>query len=157
MRGKVIFGTLLLLLVGLSAYREPAIYARSLGNGRILLTVRALPVPAPQTGGTPVAPPKTGTVHGNSLSWTASTSSVAGYNVYKSSSSGAEQGTAALNGSTPVAGTAYTDLTVTQGATAYYVVTAVTAGGNQSAWSNEASGTTPTNPAAPTGMGCNSN
>jgi hypothetical protein len=79
--------------------------------------------------------------HSVSLTWTASTSTVVGYNVYRGSVSG---GPYTLITSAPVAGTAYTDLTVQAGQTYFYVVTAVDASGNESVFSNEVSATIPT-------------
>ncbi len=79
--------------------------------------------------------------HSVSLTWTASTSAVAGYNVYRSTTSG---GPYTLITSSPVAGTTYTDTNVQAGVTYYYVVTAVDASGNESVNSNEASITIPT-------------
>jgi len=73
--------------------------------------------------------------HWVSLSWIASTSSnLAGYNIYRASSSGAY--TSPLN-SSPVTGTTFADGTVAPGLTYYYVVRAVDNSGNQSANSNE--------------------
>jgi hypothetical protein len=79
--------------------------------------------------------------HSVTLNWTASTSSVVGYNVYRSTTSG---GPYALITSSPLAGTTFTDTTVQAGVTYYYVVTAVDSSGNESAYSNEASVTVPT-------------
>jgi hypothetical protein len=77
------------------------------------------------------------------LTWTASvTSGVAGYNVYRGTTSGGESSTA-LN-SMPINGTNYMDANVTAGASYYYVVTAVASNDvTQSAGSNEASATVP--------------
>jgi Abnormal spindle-like microcephaly-assoc'd, ASPM-SPD-2-Hydin/Transmembrane protein 131-like N-terminal len=79
--------------------------------------------------------------HSVSLSWTASTSTVVGYNVYRSTVSG---GPYTLITSAPVAATSYSDTAVQAGVTYFYVVTAVDANGNESAFSNEASVTVPT-------------
>jgi hypothetical protein len=79
--------------------------------------------------------------HSVTLSWTASTSTVSGYNVYRSTTSG---GPYTLLTSTLVAGTTYTDSTVQAGVTYFYVVTAVDANGSQSVNSNEASAAVPT-------------
>jgi hypothetical protein len=81
--------------------------------------------------------------HDVMLSWTASaTPGVVGYNVFRGTTSGGESSTP-LN-STPIDGTAYTDVNVTAGGTYYYVVTAVAADGvTQSANSNEAAATVP--------------
>jgi len=73
--------------------------------------------------------------HSVSLSWTASTSVVSGYNVYRSTTSGT--GYAKLNGSL-VSVEIYTDSTVANGTTYYYVTTAVDGSGNESTNSNEA-------------------
>jgi Abnormal spindle-like microcephaly-assoc'd, ASPM-SPD-2-Hydin/Protein of unknown function (DUF1573) len=75
------------------------------------------------------------------LSWTASTSSVAGYNVYRSTVSGGPY-TILLNSSL-VTGLSYTDSTVEAGVTYYYVVVAVSASGVESSYSNQASATVP--------------
>ena len=93
--------------------------------------------------GSPQTVSLTGTgTHDVILSWTASTSSaVAGYNVYRGTSSGGESSTP-LN-STPVNGTTYTDATVTAGTTYYYVVMAVNSSNVQSAASNESEATVP--------------
>jgi hypothetical protein len=74
--------------------------------------------------------------HTVALTWTASTSSVSGYNVYRSTTSGT--GYAKLNGSL-VPAVNYSDSSVVNGTTYYYVTTAVDAGGDESSYSNEAS------------------
>jgi hypothetical protein len=79
--------------------------------------------------------------HSVSLSWTASTSTVVGYNVYRGTTSG---GPYTLITSSPVNGTTFTDTTVQAGATYFYVVTAVDTNGNESVNSNEVSVTVPT-------------
>ena len=73
--------------------------------------------------------------HTVSLSWTASTSVVSGYNVYRSTTSGT--GYTKLTGSL-VSAVSYTDSTVVNGTTYYYVTTAVDSSGNESTNSNEA-------------------
>jgi hypothetical protein len=83
-------------------------------------------------------------VHSHSvvLTWDASTSTdVVGYNVYRSSVSGGPY--ALLSASIPAGTLTYTDTTVQAGRTYYYVVTAVDSGGNESAYSNEASALVP--------------
>jgi fibronectin type 3 domain-containing protein len=84
----------------------------------------------------------TGT-HDVILSWTASsTSGIAGYNVYRGTTSGGE-GSTPIN-STPITGTGYDDTNVQAGQTYYYMVTAVSSNGTtQSACSNEASAIVP--------------
>jgi len=79
--------------------------------------------------------------HSVALSWIASTSTVVGYNVYRSTTSG---GPYTLITSSPVSGITFTDTTVQAGVTYFYVVTAVDANGNESVNSNEASATVPT-------------
>jgi len=72
--------------------------------------------------------------HSVTLSWTASTSSVAGYNLYRGTVSGGPYNK--LN-SSPQPGTSYTDATVVSGTTYFYVATAVDSSGNESAFSNQ--------------------
>lgn len=64
--------------------------------------------------------------HSVTLSWTASTDQVDGYNVYRSTSPGAEAAPA-LNPS-PISATTYTDPTASVGVKYDYVVTAVVNG-----------------------------
>ena len=78
--------------------------------------------------------------HSATLSWTASTSTVSGYNVYRSTTSGT--GYAKINSSL-VAGVSYVDNTVQSGTTYYYVATAVDSGGNESVNSNEVTAVIP--------------
>jgi hypothetical protein len=79
--------------------------------------------------------------HTVALSWTASTSSVAGYNVYRSTTDGS--GYSKINASL-VSGVTYTDSSTLQSSTTYYyVTTAVDASGNESAFSNQASAAIP--------------
>jgi Abnormal spindle-like microcephaly-assoc'd, ASPM-SPD-2-Hydin/Protein of unknown function (DUF1573) len=73
--------------------------------------------------------------HTVSLSWTASTSVVSGYNVYRTTTSGS--GYTKLNGSL-VSPVNYTDSSVVNGTTYYYVTTAVDGTGAESSYSNEA-------------------
>jgi hypothetical protein len=73
--------------------------------------------------------------HTVSLSWTASTSTVSGYNVYRSTTSGT--GYTKLTASLDSA-VSYTDSTVVNDTTYYYVTTAVDSSGNESSYSNEA-------------------
>ena len=73
--------------------------------------------------------------HSVSLAWTASTGVVSGYNVYRTTTSGTDY--AKLNAGL-VSLVSYTDSTVLNGTTYYYVTTAVDASGNESFYSNEA-------------------
>jgi hypothetical protein len=80
------------------------------------------------------------TQHSVDLVWTASTSSVAGYNVYRSTVSGGQY--SLLNGS-PLAATNFTDGTVVSGTTYYYVVRSVSSTGVESSNSTEVSAVIP--------------
>jgi hypothetical protein len=80
--------------------------------------------------------------HSVSLTWTASASAnIAGYNVYRSTTSGGPY--TQLN-TALVTTTSYTDANVTAGQTYYYVTTAVDTSSNQSAYSTQAQATVPT-------------
>jgi fibronectin type 3 domain-containing protein len=74
------------------------------------------------------------------LTWTASTSTVSGYNVYRSTVSGSSY--TKINSSL-VAAQNYTDSTVQNGTTYYYVTTAVDSSGTESVYSNVASANIP--------------
>ena len=107
---------------------------------------------APAPPANPPAPPLNLTATGGnqqvSLAWTASTGATS-YNVKRAATNGGPYTTV----SSPT-GTSYTDTSVTNGTTYYYVVTAVSANG-ESAKSNQASATptaTPSAPAAPTNL-----
>ncbi|MHB8524802.1 MAG: hypothetical protein ACYDD2_01415 [Candidatus Acidiferrales bacterium] len=76
------------------------------------------------------------------LSWTASTSVVVGYNIYRGTTNNGSY-PVKLNGS-PVPGVTFTDTNVLANQTYYYVVTAVDSNGVESAYSNQASATIPT-------------
>jgi len=78
--------------------------------------------------------------HSVLLSWVASTSAVVGYNVYEGSVSG---GPYSKLTTSPVATTNYTDSSVQSGQTLYFVVTSVSAGNVESAYSNQTSATIP--------------
>jgi len=86
--------------------------------------------------GTGVAPLQ----HSAALTWSASTSAVAGYNVYRSTVSG---GSYTRINSSLVASASYTDLTVQSGTTYFYVTTAVDSSGMESVYSNEVPATIP--------------
>jgi hypothetical protein len=72
--------------------------------------------------------------HSATASWTASTSVVSGYNIYRGSVSGGPY--TKLNNSLVTVLT-YTDTAVASGQTYFYVTTAVDASGNESVFSNE--------------------
>ncbi len=78
--------------------------------------------------------------HSVALAWSASTSTVSGYNAYRSTVSGGPY--TKLN-STLIAATSDTDTAVVSGTTYYYVATAVDSGGVESAYSTEATATIP--------------
>ena len=72
--------------------------------------------------------------HSVTLSWSASTSKVTGYNIYRSTSSNGSY--VKLNSSLD-ANTTYTDTTVASGNTYFYATTAVNSGGEESGYSNQ--------------------
>jgi fibronectin type 3 domain-containing protein len=74
------------------------------------------------------------------LTWNASTSTVSGYNVYRSTVSGSSY--TKINSSL-VTTLSYTDSTVQNGTTYFYVTTAVDSSGFESADSNEVSAAIP--------------
>ncbi|MHB8413637.1 MAG: choice-of-anchor D domain-containing protein [Candidatus Acidiferrales bacterium] len=76
------------------------------------------------------------------LSWTASTSVVVGYNIYRGTVNSGPY-PVKLNAS-PVPGITFTDTNVQSSQTYYYVVTAVDSNGVESVYSNQASATIPT-------------
>jgi hypothetical protein len=104
-------------------------------NGNISIVSNATGSPATVSlSGIGVVP------HSVALTWNASISTVAGYNVYRSTVSG---GPYAKINSSLVAALNYTDSTVQSGSTYYYVTTAVDSGGNESVFSNQVSATIP--------------
>jgi hypothetical protein len=106
-------------------------------SGSVTITSNATGSPAAITlSGSGVVP----VAHTVSLSWTASTSTVSGYNVYRSTTSGT--GYTKLTASLDSVVT-YTDSTVVNGITYYYVTTAVDSSGNESSYSNEAAAVIP--------------
>jgi len=112
----------------------------------------ATPMAAPTAPVPPLNLTATGGNQQVSLAWTASTGATS-YNVKRAATNGGPYTTVASP-----AGTSYTDTTVTNGTTYYYVVTAVSASG-ESANSNQASATpsaTPPAPAPPTNPGISS-
>jgi Abnormal spindle-like microcephaly-assoc'd, ASPM-SPD-2-Hydin len=80
-----------------------------------------------------------GVQHSVDLNWSASTSTVAGYNVYRGSHTGGPYQLISLSAQLM----AFTDSTVQSGTTYYYVVTAVDKSGLESSFSNEAVATVP--------------
>lgn len=105
--------------------------AQGSAQGSLSITSTASSSPAVSLSGTGLVI----TAHSASLTWNASTSTVAGYNVYRGPASGGPytKQTLSLNGST-----AYSDSSVQSGTTYFYVVTAVDSSGSESGYSNEA-------------------
>ena len=81
------------------------------------------------------------TSHSVTLNWTASTSTVSGYNVYRSTTNGS--GYVKINTTGLVGALTYVDTTVQSATTYYYVATAVDSSGNESADSNQATAIVP--------------
>jgi hypothetical protein len=105
-------------------------------TGKVTVTSNATGSPAAiNLSGTEVSTSYTAT-----LTWTASTSTVPGYNVYRSTTSGSAY--TKIN-SGLVSGVAYSDTTVQNGITYYYVVTAVDSSGVESVYSNQATAVIP--------------
>lgn len=102
----------------------------------------------------PGSPNWTGTPHGVCLTWNASTSSVAGYRIYRGTVTG---GPYALLNTTLTANLFFLDATASVSTTYFYVATAVDVNADESTYSNQVSVTTPStfpaNPAAPTALG----
>ena len=106
-------------------------------NGNISIVSNATGSPATVSlTGTGVAPVQ----HSAALTWSASSSPVAGYNVYRSTVSG---GPYAKINTSLLAALTYTDSTVRSGTTYYYVATAVDSNGIESVFSNQVSATIP--------------
>ena len=78
--------------------------------------------------------------HAVTLGWTASASTVSGYNVYRSSVTG---GPYAIVNLSPVSVTTYVDSTVQSGQTYFYAATSIDSSGKESAFSMEATATIP--------------
>jgi hypothetical protein len=106
-------------------------------NGNITVTSNATGSPAAITlTGTGVA----AATHSVGLTWNDTGSTISGFNVYRSTTSGG--GYVKINGSL-VPSMNYTDASVQNNTTYYYVTTAVDGSGNESAFSNEASAVVP--------------
>jgi hypothetical protein len=112
--------------------------ATGLASGTLSFISNASNFPAAQSlSGTGTTPPQ----HSVTLSWSASTSAVVGYNVYRGTASG---GPYSRVNSGLDALTAYTDSTVQAGQTYYYVTTAVDGSNGESTYSNEVKAIIPT-------------
>jgi Concanavalin A-like lectin/glucanases superfamily len=106
--------------------------------------VAGAPVAAPDT--TPPAAPQgltaTAGVQQVTLSWGANTEpDLAGYNLYRSTSSPVPTTSLPVNGGTPITDTGYVDWGLQPGTTYHYALTAVDRSGNASSASDEASAT----------------
>ncbi len=107
-------------------------------SGNISLTSDAANSPTTSTfSGTGVAVAQQHVVN---LSWAASTSSVAGYNIYRGTQSGGPY--AKINGSLRTA-TNYADNSVQSGNVYFYVATAVDSSSNESSYSGEVAASVP--------------
>ena len=121
--------------ITLSVQLSPTVTGTSNGGVSVVSNATGSPASVSLTG-TGVAPSQ----HSVALSWTASTSAVVGYNVYRGTVSG---GPYTKINSSVIAATNYTDSTVQSGTTYYYVATAVDASGNESVYSNEVQAVVP--------------
>src|SRR5579875_1578190 len=112
----------LLALLSISSYPQNS----AIGGGSII------------GGGTLSSTP----THSVTLTWVASPSSgVIGYNIYRSQTS---VGPYTKLNNTVIAGTSYSDITVSAGQTYYYVATTVGQGSVESAYSSQVSALIPT-------------
>jgi hypothetical protein len=127
--------------VTLSVSFDPKTAASDTGTMTIAsnATVSQFGVPLSGTG---VNKPASSTQHSVALQWDASSSSVVGYYIYRSSKPSGPY--ARLNSST-TGGTSYSDGTVADGQVYYYVVTAVNSSNIESTDSNQVSATIPSN------------
>jgi hypothetical protein len=137
----------MMLTPGQSVTLESTFAPRAAGSYTGSVTVVSTATNSPSTvtfSGTSTAvsssqPPATS--HTVSVTWTPTTSSVAGYNVYRSSVSG---GPYTKLDSSVLAADAFTDTTVSAGQTYYYVVRAATSAGVESIDSTQVAVTIPT-------------
>jgi hypothetical protein len=119
----------------LSATFDPSVAGNAAGNITVTSNATNSPMVISMSG-TGVAQ----TSYSVSLTWSPSTSTVTGYNVYSSTVSG---GPYAKLTSSPVAATSYTDSGVQQGETYYFVVTAVNSQNQESTYSTPVSAAIP--------------
>ncbi len=106
----------------------PQTVGSAVGSASLISTAGTQPTLSLAGAGT------TSSLHSVELSWIASTSPVVGYNVYRGIQSG---GPYTKINSSLVAGNIYSDGTVQNGQTYYYVATAVNSQGDESVFSNE--------------------
>jgi hypothetical protein len=119
----------------LAAQFSPAVAGSVNGSISIVSNANGSPASVPLLG-TGVALVQ----HSVALTWNASTSTVSGYNVYRSTVSGSAY--TKIN-SALVAGLSYSDATVQNSTTYYYVTASVDSGGIESSYSNEVSAPIP--------------
>lgn len=107
-------------------------------NGSVTIASNATSsATAVSLSGSGVAPTVSHTI---ALNWAPSSSTVSGYNLYRSSVSG---GSYSKVNASLIGGFNYSDGTVQSGQTYYYVATAVDSSGNESAYSNEVTAIVP--------------
>jgi hypothetical protein len=136
MVGGIVLAFLLMCQILLFQDRSVSVWMKA-GTGIAVLSVLLLSAQwVRKTSGWPtlVSLRSSGTTHRVVLKWRASSSQVAGYNVYRRTPAG---NYVRIN-SSPVQGTTFTDSTVESGLTYYYVTRAVDAFGHESVNSNEA-------------------
>jgi hypothetical protein len=142
MVGGVALALLVMCQIFLTQDRSASVWMK-IGTGSAVLVVLLLSAQwVRMTAGWPslIRLRSTGTNHTVKLKWRASSSPVAGYNVYRSTT---PAGNYVRINSSPVPGTTFTDNTVEGGLTYYYVTRAVDALGRESVNSNEASAAIP--------------
>ena len=142
MVGGVALALLVMCQIFLTQDRSASVWMK-IGTGSAVLVVLLLSAHwVRMTAGWPslIRLRSTGTNHTVKLKWRASSSQVAGYNVYRSTT---PAGNYVRINSSPVPGTTFTDNTVEGGLTYYYVTRAVDALGRESVNSNEASAAIP--------------
>jgi hypothetical protein len=105
-------------------------------SGTVTITSNASGSPATITL-SGIVPPAS---HAVALAWTASSSTVSGYKVYRSTTNGSND--TKINASL-IATWNYVDSSVQNGTTYYYVTTAVDSGGAESSYTNQASAANP--------------
>lgn len=121
----------------------PQVAGAASGTVSILSSNLSSPASIPLSGDglSPTTPPSTPSVqHSVTLSWNASTSSsITGYRVYRSTVSGSDFSPL----TSAISALSYTDSTVADGTTYYYVVTAVDSAGVESPYSNQVTAVIP--------------
>jgi hypothetical protein len=122
-------------VVTLNVTFAPAATGSAIGNVTIVSDASNSPVAVSLSGSGTLA-------HSATLTWTASTSTVTGYNIYRGTLSGGPY--VLISSFSVVPGTQYVDSSVVSGQTYYYVATAVASGNAESVHSNEVSAAIPT-------------